>query len=433
MPRRPSTHIDDPHAVGERVRKAREQAGLTQRELAFPGCTPAYISRIEAGARVPSYQVLQEIGRQVGVSADYLATGANRARDDDPVFYAELAARLGDTETAEASFREIIESGMRRELVVRAQAGLGLMLFEAGEHERAIELLAPALAELPAAADTAFVADRLGRAFALTGRFEEALALFNRYLAEAKERRDPLDTIRFSVLLANTQIDRCDYGEAEKLLSEVLDEAKEAADPAVRAGVYWAQSRLHSSQNEPELASRYARMTLAILEQTEHTVYLANALLLLATLENDQGRSAEALALVEQAEPVVRAAGNRYDIGRLELERARAELGLGNKEEAASRALGSLPLLEDTSPTNAGRGYALAASVFRELGDHAKALELYELAVDSFPAQDRHAAEAYNAMAEIAEAAGDKDEALRYLRLALGARTAVRPGLEPES
>jgi tetratricopeptide (TPR) repeat protein len=307
------------------------------------------------------------------------------------------------------------------------------MLFEAGEHERAIEMLGPALADLPAGAETAFVADRLGRAYALTGRFEEALALFNRYLGAAKERRDPLDTIRFSVLLANTQIDRCDYGEAEKVLSEILDQAKEAADPATRAGVYWAQSRLHSSQNEPELASRYGRMALAILEQSEHTVYVANALLLIATLENDQGNSADALELVDQAEPVVQAAGNRYDIGRLELERARAELGLGQREAAASRALGSLPLLADTSPINAGRGYALAASIFNQLGDQTKALELYELAAESFPAQDRHAAEAYNAMSEIAEAAGDKDEALRYLRLALAARTTVRPGLEPES
>lgn len=406
---------------------------MTQRELAFPGCTPAYVSRIEAGVRVPSYQVLREIGRQVRVSADYLATGVHETRADDPVFYAELAARLGDTETAESSFREIIESGGRRELVARAQAGLGLMLFEAGEHEQAIEMLEPALAELTPGAETAFVADRLGRAYALTGRFEEALALFSRYLGEAKERRDPMDTIRFSVLLANTQIDRCDYGEAEKVLSEILDQAKEAADPAARAGVYWAQSRLHSSQNEPELASRYARMALAILEQSEHTVYVANALLLLATLEDDQGNNANALALLEQAEPVVQAAGNRYDIGRLELERARAELGLGHREEAASRALGSLPLLADTSPINAGRGYALAASVFNELGDQAKALELYELAAESFPAQDRHAAEAYNAMSEIAEAAGDKDEALRYLRLALAARTAVRAGPEPES
>ena len=167
-------------------------------------------------------------------------------------------------------------------------------------------------------------------------------------------------------------------------------------------------------------------MALAILEQTEHTRYIANAFLLLAMLENDQGHSSEALGLVDQAEPLVRASGNRYDIGQLELERARAELGLGNKEEAASRALGALPLLADTSPTNAGRSYTLAASIFRDLGDEPKALELYQLATDSFPAQDRHAADAYQAMAEIAKSAGRKDEALDYLERALAIRSSVR-------
>jgi hypothetical protein len=99
-------------------------------------------------------------------------------------------------------------------------------------------------------------------------------------------------------------------------------------------------------------------MALPILEQTEHTGYGANALILLAMPENDQSHSAEALDLVEHAAPVVEASGNRADIGRVELERARAELGLGNKEEAASRILGALPLLVETHPTSAGRGYA---------------------------------------------------------------------------
>lgn len=428
VPRRASTHVDNPRAVGDRVRQAREAAGLSQRQIAFPGCTAAYVSRIETGARVPSYQVLREIGRRTGVSADYLATGGSeQAAVDDPVLYAELAARLGDTNAAEASFRRIIDEGGQRDLVSRAQIGLGLMFFESGEHGQAIDLLEQALDDKAAGAESVVVADRLGRAYALTGRYEEALALFKRYLAEAKQRNDPLDTIRFSVLLANTEIDRCDYRAAEQLLSEILDQTREAADPGSRAGVYWAQARLHSSQSQPELASRYARMALATLEQSEHTGYVANAFLLLATLENDQGHSAKALELIERATPVLQAGGNRYDIGRLELERARAELGLGNREEAASRALGTLPLLADTSPTNAGRSYALAASIFNELGDPAKALELYELAVESFPSQDRHAADAYNAMSEIAEAAGRKDDALLYLRRALAARTAVRP------
>lgn len=426
MPRRESTHVDDPKAVGKRVRQARKAAGLTQQQLAFPGCTAAYISLIETGARVPSYQILREFGRRLGVRADYLATGVNEAAEEDPLFEAELAARLGDRDQARAAYQTIITNENRLDLLARAELGLGLLEFEGGDHEEAIELLESGLGDTSPSASTAVAADRLGRAYALTGRFDQALALFHRYLAAAKERSDPLDSIRFAVLVANTQIDRCDYSAAETVLSEILDQAKDAADPTDRAFIYWTQSRLHSSQDEPELATRYARLALTTLEQTEHTRYIANAFLLLATLENDQSHSAEAQTLVEQAEPVVRASGNRYDIGRLELERARAELGLGNKEEAASRALGSLPLLADTSPTNAGRSYLLAASIFKELGDEARALELYELAADSFPAQDRHAAEAYGAMAEIAKAAGRKDDALEYLERALAIRTSIR-------
>ena len=426
MPRRELTHVDDPKAVGRRLRQAREAAGLTQRQLAFPGCTAAYISLIEAGSRVPSYQILREFGRRLGVEAEYLATGASDTAAVDPLFDAELAARLGDGERARSVYQAIITDGDNPNLVAQAKVGLGLLAFESGEHAEAIALLEEGLVDTEASASTAVAADRLGRAYALTGRFDEAIALFSRYLVAAKKRGDPLDSIRFAVLLANTQIDRCDYGAAETVLSEILDQARDAADPTDRAFVYWTQSRLHSSQGEAELAGRYARLALTALEQTEHSRYVANAFLLLATLENDQGHSAEALQLVEQAEPVVKASGNRYDIGRLELERARAELGLGNKEEAASRALGSLPLLADTSPTNAGRSYLVAASVFRALDDEARALELYELAVDSFPAQDRHAAEAYQAMAEIAKAAGRKDDALDYLERALSARSAVR-------
>ena len=65
MPRQKSTHVDSPAAVGERLKVAREKAGLSQRQLSFPGCSPAYISRIESGDRIPSLQLLRELGRRL--------------------------------------------------------------------------------------------------------------------------------------------------------------------------------------------------------------------------------------------------------------------------------------------------------------------------------------------------------------------------------
>ena len=71
-------HYDDPAAVGRRVYEAREAAGLSQRELAFPGCSAAYISRIERGERVPSLQVMRELARRTGVTEEQLAFGREK-------------------------------------------------------------------------------------------------------------------------------------------------------------------------------------------------------------------------------------------------------------------------------------------------------------------------------------------------------------------
>jgi len=76
MLKRPRTpHYDDPIAVGARLHAAREAAGISQRELAFPGCSAAYISRIERGERIPSLQVMRELARRVGISEAELAYG----------------------------------------------------------------------------------------------------------------------------------------------------------------------------------------------------------------------------------------------------------------------------------------------------------------------------------------------------------------------
>lgn len=62
--------------LGQRVFRLRENAGLSQRELATkPGCTYAYISRIEAGTRDPSMKALRLLAPRLGVSVHYLEYG----------------------------------------------------------------------------------------------------------------------------------------------------------------------------------------------------------------------------------------------------------------------------------------------------------------------------------------------------------------------
>ena len=89
------SHVDDPAAVGRRLKDARLTAGFSQRQLSFPGCSAAYISRLEAGDRVPSLQLLRKLAAKLNADEQYLATGVEQIQQAPPeLVEAEVERRL---------------------------------------------------------------------------------------------------------------------------------------------------------------------------------------------------------------------------------------------------------------------------------------------------------------------------------------------------
>jgi transcriptional regulator with XRE-family HTH domain len=89
------SHVDDPAEVGRRIKEARLHAGFSQRQLSFPGCSAAYISRLEAGDRVPSLQLLRKLAQKLDADEEYLATGVERIEQAPPELVdAEVELRL---------------------------------------------------------------------------------------------------------------------------------------------------------------------------------------------------------------------------------------------------------------------------------------------------------------------------------------------------
>ena len=425
MPRRPSTHVDDPVAVGRRLRQTREAAGLTQRDLSFEGCTAAYVSRIEAGARVPSLQILHEFGKRLGVRPEYLATGSLDADGglSSELLEAEVALRLGDEHRAAQLYEAARAEADSPGALAQAQLGLGRLALRRGELPEAVSLLEQALdsGEL-GPGDSSAAANALGRSYVSQNRYEEAFALFAHFLDEARNRADQFEEVRFALLLANAYIDHGDYGRAHETLGQVVEVARRAADPMFRASLYWSQSRIHLARSEPDRAAEYAQLAIVTLKTSEQTLAAAEALLLLAFIENDRGNPTAALELVEEGEPIVVAAGDTTEAAMFAVERARALSALGETNQAAELLLGVVPRLNSAAPKDAARAYAAVADIFRQNGDTARALELYELAVEQSPVADRHVVAALTAMAEIHEERGNGDMALALLRRALAVR-----------
>jgi tetratricopeptide (TPR) repeat protein len=427
MPRRKSTHVDDPAAVGRRLRDARERAGISQRQLSFDGCSPAYISRIEAGERIPSLQLLREMGRRLGVSEDYLATGLEREAggEDRKLLDAEVSLRLGELDEAERAYSEILGQAETTAIRSRALAGVGQIAFERGNSRKAVEHLEEALRVSGVdASDQPALADTLGRAYANLGDHGPAIRIFGHALRAAEKRNDAVEVVRFGVLLANAYIDSNALGDAEELLEKTVDRAPNAADPIFRARIFWSQSRLYAMREDPATAARYARKALELLELTEHTQYAARAHHLLAHVELDRGNAAEALVLLDKGLPLVEATGNVLDTALFRLEKARALVALGRTEEAETLASESTALLEGAAPGDAGRGYVLVGDIYESLGDRARARRYYERAVDQLQGgADRYLVEAYGKLAELHEAEGDSEKALALLKEAMSVQS----------
>lgn len=425
MPRQKSTHVDDPKEVGRRLREARVRAGLSQRDLSFPGCSPAYISRIEAGDRIPSLQLLREMGQRLGVSEDYLATGvrAPRTFDRNPLLVdAEVAFRLDDHELAAKLYEQVLEQA--RDNFTRADAleGLANIAFWRGQPREAIRLLERSLqlsraepAERPSAVET------LARAHVAVGEIDVAIDLLRHCVERYRKENDAVAHVRFSVLLGYALTDAGRFRDAEETLAEGLEAGRGIKDPITRARLYWSQARLLGERGEAERASEFARKALDVLRATEHSHFIALTHQLLAYLYNDLGRSDEALELLEEGWPMLAATASPIQIAHYRIEEARARAALGQKEQAASVAMEAVGALGETQPQDAGRAYSLLGEIFADLGDTARASELLELAIEILEAQppNRFLVAAYKRRAALLREEGKVDEAIALLERGL--------------
>jgi tetratricopeptide (TPR) repeat protein len=409
------------------LKDARERAGLSQRQLSFSGCSPAYISRIESGDRIPSLQLLRELGKRLGVSEDYLATGAgDRGVRGAELAQAEVALRLDELDAAEELFEQVLSSAVTDTEKAEAHAGLGQLASRRGNPREAIKFLERARGMTDRMMRAA-VAEALGRAYAMVGQPESAIGVFQAALDEADAREDDIETMRFAVLLASALIDSGNLGRAEELLGRALALGDKSQDPLVRARLYWSQSRLHAERNDQDTAADYARRALEILLLTEDTYRTARGHQLLAHIELDRGNAEEALILLERGWPLLERSGNKLERAQYRLEEARALAMLERSEEAAALAMQVSGLISDAAPEDAARSYTVLGNVYEELGESSRAREVYELAAELLEPRNpnRFLIEIYSKLADLAEAAGRKEEAYDYMKKAVRQQRAV--------
>jgi transcriptional regulator with XRE-family HTH domain len=348
--------------IGQRLKRLRLQKGLSQRELAAPGVSYAYISRIEAGTRQPSVKALRKLAAKLGVSADFLETGseldpaeARELRLAD----LELAIRLGEANGAEEPVLQLLDEAVAAAdaaCAFRARVAAATIMEGRDDLTGAIRFLEEALAEEPfMPSERVDVYANLARVYGAIGRTREAADLLQRCLEASTG--NPSVEARYATLLSYALTDLGEIARAEEVVRAALAHIRDTEDPYMRVRLYWSLARLADAEGRGSFALRNIRKAIALLESTEDALNLARAHLLAGRILIERANPDEAEAHLDDAERLLGASPASHDLAEVKIQRSHVACMNSDAQSAVELAREALAMQSEP----ADRGYALAA------------------------------------------------------------------------
>ncbi|NYJ01413.1 transcriptional regulator with XRE-family HTH domain [Nocardioides thalensis] len=434
----------DPVVLGSRVRAARVARGWRQSELAEGLLSVAYLSRIETGARRPTFNVLVAIAERLGLTAEEMLYGASAddlAEINLGLSYAELALENGEPLDAEhqarqylnrahdASLSDLAERG--RFLVARAMEAQGQLDEAITEYESVLEQA------------TGVAAIRCGialvRCYRNAGDVGLAIELGDRLqprvVAEGLEQTD--EAVQLAMTVASAYGQRGDLSRAARICTEAIKVAERAASPVARSSAYWNASVISSERGDTQSAVALASRALALLGEGEDTRNLARLRLHLGRmqLELEGDDLSETLAQIKRgSEELKGTSASRWEVLQGELVLARALLVDGRPTEALAIAVEARGADSAEASFEDAEACIIEGEANEALGRRDEAVAAYHRAAETLTSlgeADRWIAQAWYELAELFDGVGEfkaSHAALRAAATASGLKMRRRAG-----
>ncbi|NUP16137.1 MAG: helix-turn-helix domain-containing protein, partial [Streptomyces sp.] len=339
---------DDPGTIGRRVQRLRADRGLTQRQLAEPAYTPAYISTLEAGRVRASDDALRHIAERLGIAFEELATGRPAHLGTDlrlRLTGAQRALATGETEAAAGQYAALLaeaeSDGFAEEQAV-ALLGLGECAIEAGElsaarghFERAERVLAEVDAPLPAR-----VPALRGRAVShyLAGELRYAVYLLESTLDELNRGglHDPDALLLLYASVIGPYMDMGAHARAAQAAEYALALAPQAADPALVARMHRSVARTLLAEGRVAEADASLAKAAELYRQLQIRTELANCHWMRGYVYAQQGDLERAEAELREAQTMLTARRAALYTSQVAVELADVLHRRGKSDEAAA-------------------------------------------------------------------------------------------------
>ncbi|MBV9291234.1 MAG: helix-turn-helix domain-containing protein [Frankiales bacterium] len=425
------------HEVGDRIRELRIRGGLSQQDLAGPGVTASYVSRLEAGQRQPSDRALSWIAGKLGTTPEFLAGGdSGRARHELrlDLAAAQMALEEGDVAGAGAKFARLRQSA-DADVAAEAARGYAAACEASGDLLAAIaayeQLLEQSLASAAhSVLDVAVPLCRCCREAGDLGRAVDVGELGLRWLRECGAVGTDAE-VELLLTLAMAYQERGDFVRTQQLLARVQAVADGLGGPRERGAVYWNAAVLAGELGRYADAVRMSERAVALFGEGSDERNLARLRNAHATLlmRHDPTRAGESLEMLQNALDRLLTCGSQVDVAYCETEIARAHVLLGDPQSAINAALSALVRLALDTRLECARARTALAFALSAAGRYDEAKAEYETAATLLErlGSPHQAALVWAELAECAASHGDEAVALSSSRRALSSARIVPP------
>ncbi|HXV58837.1 MAG TPA: tetratricopeptide repeat protein [Gaiellaceae bacterium] len=426
-----------PATLGQRLRQARVDAGLTQSELAEQRFSKQYVSQIERDQLRPTDATIDWLAQRLGVDREYLATGVDgreRERVASVVARAEAALQAHDyAQTIEllSGIREAVPTDAARDLELRTLLAESWARMYVGEMREALPLLSRAREIVEDSAfsdvDRAEVLFRLGCCRYRLSSVATAMALFNEALELAERSDEPSDRLRSRIFGWRSRCYRRqrDWEAAREDVERALELAQALDDPRATADAYFLGALVAERRGQWVAARSHAERAKVLYEEIEDRANTGKLLTTLGGLTFLLGRPEESIPLFKQAFAVALEVGSEADAAQAVSSLAQVHLRTGQVGLAEEQARHALDLLQGRQDfiDEIGNAQLVLGRSLLEQGRLDEAEEMFQAAEASFQqlSSASHQAAAWTAMADLAVRRDEKEAAIELYRRAVEA------------
>ena len=295
--------------IGQRIREARQRAGLTQQQLAGDRYTKAYVSALETGIARPSMVALSFLSERLGLPASHFIDEAHPAWTRLEV---DMRLAAGDWQVAADGYQSLLADATDDS--IRADLLRGL---------------AEASARMDQGKEAIAAASEAVRLYSASGRETDA-ALARYWLA-------------YGLYQSDNELD------ARSVLTALLEQVRTGlhVEPDFEMRLLTSLAAVESRAGHPSRALSYleeARGLSADLDDRRRAAFLFN----LAINYREVGDFEAAIRAGTQGMALYRAAGAIFESARIENDLALAYLAVGQIERARELASDARRQIEET-------------------------------------------------------------------------------------